>query len=135
MGKFSAFVKMAGSIVATTAALLTALRDNPAVKEGVDSAAGKLKAAAQSKNPKFKLDAKIEAIEAAAKAVDATYPGATEPEGWTRQAKALHMRADLAWNGHDGKARRKAMKALTAETLEVLDGVNTRLHELQSGRP
>lgn len=135
MSKFSIFVKAAGGVIATTVALLTALRENPQIGQGVDSAIEKLKAATNSENPKLHFDAKLSAIDAAADAVEETFPGATEPAGWRRQAKGLRMRGELAWNTNKGKARRKAMKALNTETAEVLAGVNNRLIALQSERP
>lgn len=135
VSKFSIIVKTAGGVIATTAALLTALRENPQIGQSVDSAIGKLKEATNSENPKLRFDAKLGAIDAAANAVEETFPHATEPDGWRRQAKALRMRGELAWTANSGKARRKAMKALNAETTEVLASVNTRLVELQAEGP
>lgn len=135
MSKLGIFVKTAGGVIATSVALLTALRENPQIGEGIDAAIDKLKSATNSENPKLRFDAKIGAIEAAATAVEETFPDATEPEGWRRQAKALRMRGELAWNANRGKTRRKAMKALNTETGEVLAGVNSRLIELQSELP
>lgn len=131
MSKFSIFIKTAGGVIATSLALLTALRENPQISEGVDSAIEKLKSATNSQNPKLRFDAKIAAIEAAADAVESTFHDAGEPEGWRRQAKGLRMRGELAWNASEGRARRRAMKALNRETAEVLSGVNTRLIALQ----
>ena len=42
------------------------------------------------------------------------------------------MRGELAWHSNNGGARRKAMKALDAETAEVLAQVNERLTQLQT---
>lgn len=132
MSKFTTIVKATGGVIATTAALLAALRENPQIGESIDSALGKLKEAANSENRKLRFDAKLTAIDAAAEAVEVTFAPGAEPEGWRRQAKALRMRGELAWNTNRGKARRKAMKALNAETSEVLASVNSRLIELQS---
>lgn len=132
MSKFGIFVKTTTGVIATTAALLTALRENPQIAQGVDEAIEKLKRALNSENPKLRFDAKIQAIITAADAVEATFPDATEPEGWRRQATALRVRGELAWSSTTGGARRKAMKALSAETAEVLAQVNERLLELQS---
>ena len=126
------FLKAAGPVIATSLALLTALRENPQISEGVDAAIEKLKAATDSQNPKLRFDAKISAIEAAADAVQDTFPDAEEPAGWRRQAQGLRMRGELAWNASGGRDRRRAMKALNKETAEVLSGVNTRLIELQT---
>jgi hypothetical protein len=41
------------------------------------------------------------------------------------------VRGELAWHSNTGGHRRKAMKALNAETAEVLSQVNTRLIDLQ----
>lgn len=135
MSKFTTIVKTAGGILATTAAILTAMRENPQIAQGIDSAVDKLKAATNSENPKLRFDAKLAAIDAAADAVSELFPHASEPEGWRRQAKALRMRGELAWNANRGKARRRAMKALNAETAEVLASVNTRLVALQTQGP
>lgn len=131
MAKFSVFVKTAGGIIATTVTLLTALRDNPQVAHGIDSGIAKLKEATNSENPKIRLDGKLRAIEVAADAVEANFPGAAEPQGWRRQATGLRMRAELAWTSTTGQARRKAIKAIALETTEVLSQVNARLIELQ----
>ena len=132
MSKFTVFVKAAGGIIATSITLLAALRENPQVAEGIDSAIAKLQSATNSENPKLRFDAKLSAIEAAATAVTQAFPEAKEPEGWLRQAQALRMRGELAWGANTGQPRRKAMKALNAETAEVLSQVNTRLAELQT---
>ena len=67
----------------------------------------------------------------AADAVEQTFPSAAEPAGWRRQAQALRVRGELAWHSNTGGHRRKAMKALNAETAEVLSQVNARLIDLQ----
>ncbi|WGT47532.1 hypothetical protein [Tessaracoccus lacteus] len=135
MSKLSVFVKTAGGIVATTTTLLALLRDNPQISQAIDGAVAKLKETANSENPRLRLDAKIKAIEVAADAVEASFPDAREPAGWRRQASALRLRLDLAWTANTGTARKKALKALTAETLEVLSEVNARLIELQGQHP
>ena len=131
MSKFSVIAKAAGTVIATAIPLLTALRENPQVAEGIDRAVSKLKQASDSNNPKLRFDAKIAAIEVAADAVEETFPHAREPEGWRRQAKALRTRGELAWNANTGRDRRRAMKSLNNETSGLLQGVNHRLAELQ----
>lgn len=131
MGKVGVFIKTASTILATSVALLTAMRENPQIAEGIDSAIDKLKKATNSQNPKLRFDAKLAAIVAAADAVEQTFPSASEPAGWRRQAQALRVRGELAWHSNTGGHRRKAMKALNAETAEVLSQVNARLIDLQ----
>ena len=131
MGKVGVFIKTASTILATSVALLTAMRENPQIAEGIDSAIDKLKKATNSQNPKLRFDAKLAAIVAAADAVEQTFPNAAEPAGWRRQAQALRVRGELAWHSNTGGHRRKAMKALNAETAEVLSQVNARLIDLQ----
>lgn len=135
MGKFGIFVKTATGVIATTAALLSALRDNPQVSRGIDEAVAKLKQAADSQNPKLRFDAKLQAIDTAADAVTASFPRADDAEGWHRQAQALRVRGELAWNSQSGGRRRKAMKALNSETAEILAQVNARLQQLQAEHP
>ena len=132
MSKLGIFVKAAGGVIATTITLLSALRENPQTADGIDRAVNKLKSATNSENPKLRFDAKISAIEVAADAVEETFPHAVEPEGWRRQAKALRTRGELAWNANTGKARRRAMKAVNAETAELLAVINGRLADLQA---
>lgn len=131
MSKFRVAVTAATGIIAATATLLSALRENPQIAEAVDGAAEKLRRSMDSENPKHRFDAKLHAIEVAADAVAHTFPFAVEPESWRRQAQGLRMRGELAWNANQGGARRKAMKALNAETAEVLSQVNERLAALQ----
>jgi len=131
MGKVGVFIKTASTILATSVALLTAMRENPQIAEGIDSAIDKLKKATNSQNPKLRFDAKLAAIVAAADAVEQKFPSAAEPAGWRRQAQALRVRGELAWHSNTGGHRRKAMKALNAETAEVLSQVNARLIDLQ----
>lgn len=133
MSNLRIIVTTATGVIAATATLLTALRENPHLAEGIDSAVDKLRKAMDSENPKLRFEAKLHAIEVAADAVAETFPQALEPNGWRRQAQALRMRGELAWNAQTGQARRKAMKALNAETAEVLTQVNQRLAELQGG--
>ena len=82
MGKVGVFIKTASTILATSVALLTAMRENPQIAEGIDSAIDKLKKATNSQNPKLRFDAKLAAIVAAADAVEQTFPSAAEPAGW-----------------------------------------------------
>lgn len=132
MSKIRLIVTTASGVIAATATLLSALRDNPQISESIDGAVAKLKEATNSENPKLRFEAKLNAIEVAADAVSETFPQAVEPTGWRRQAQALRMRGELAWHSNNGGARRKAMKALNAETAEVLAQVNERLTQLQT---
>ncbi|HJE50533.1 MAG TPA: hypothetical protein K8V15_00865 [Tessaracoccus flavescens] len=132
MSKWSIILKTAGGVIATTATLLTTLRENPQAAEGIDKALSKVKAATDSEKPKLRFDAKLRAIEVAADAVEETFPMAVEPEGWRRQSKALRTRGELAWNGNTGKARRRAIKAVDGEASELLEGINRRLAEMQA---
>ena len=132
MSKFGVFLKTAGGVVATTITLLTALRENPQIAKGLDDAVDKVKAATNSDNPKLRFDAKLSAINVAADAVDETFPGTAEADGWRRQAQALRVRGELAWGANTGKSRRKAMKALNVETAELLEQINLRLADMQA---
>lgn len=132
MSKIRLFVTTASGVIAATATLLGALRENPQLAESVDGAVDKLKKSMNTENPKLRFEAKLNAIDVAADAVEETFPQSLDPAGWRRQAQALRMRGELAWNANTGKARRKAMKALNRETAEVLAQVNERLASLQT---
>ncbi|MDO5678407.1 MAG: hypothetical protein Q4G35_12980 [Propionibacteriaceae bacterium] len=132
MSKIRLIVTTASGVIAATATLLGALRENPQLAEAVDGAVDKLKKSMNSENPKLRFEAKLHAIEVAADAVAETFPQSQDPSAWRRQAQALRMRGELAWNANTGKARRKAMKALNRETAEVLAQVNERLALLQT---
>ena len=132
MSKIRVLVTTASGVIAATATLLGALRENPQIAEAVDGAVDRIKKSMNSENPKLRFEAKLHAIDVAADAVEETFPQAVEPNGWRRQAQALRMRGELAWNANIGKARRKAMKALNTETAEVLAQVNERLAALQT---
>ncbi|MEO7586953.1 MAG: hypothetical protein ABIS84_02890 [Arachnia sp.] len=130
MGKAGVIIKAAGGIVAGTATLLALLKDNPQLSEGLNSTIDKIKSATNSDNPKLRFDGRIKAIETCADAVAENFPELTEPEEWRRKATALRVRGELAWNANDGRARKKAMIALNAETATILEDVNRRLTEL-----
>lgn len=130
MGKTGTIVKAAGGIIAATATLLSVLKENPQLSEGLNSTIDKIKSATNSDNPKLRFDGRIAAIETCADAVADNFPELTEPAEWRRKASALRMRGELAWNTNRGKARKKAMSALNAETAEVLETVNARLLDL-----
>lgn len=135
MSKLGLILKTAGGAVATTVALVTALRENPEIARGLDSLLAKVKAAADGDNPKRRFDAKMAAIDTAADAVAHAFPEATEPAGWRRQAQALRVRGELAWNANGAVSRRRAMKSLNAETGELLRQINERLAALQNTLP
>lgn len=127
MANAGTILKAAGGVVATTLTILSALKENPQLADGVNKTFDKIKSATNSQNPKLRFDGKIKAIEACADAVDEAFPGSPEPENWRRKAKALQMRGELAWTANHGKAKKKAMQALNAETADLLESVNQRL--------
>lgn len=141
MANASTIIKAAGAVVATTVTILGALRDNPQLSEGFNATLNKIKSATNSENPKIRFDGKLTAIEACADAVEENFPDAVEPELWRALTKTLRMRGELAWSANEGGARKKAMKALTAEATEVLQQVNdhlvtlTKPATLTDGRP
>lgn len=130
MANVGMIIKAAGGVVAVTATLVSLLKDNPQLSDGLNSTIDKIKTATNSENPKLRFDGRIRAIEACADAVAESFPGLTEPEEWRRKASTLRMRGELAWNANEGKPRKKAMLALNAETATVLEAVNARLMEL-----
>lgn len=130
MANVGMIIKAAGGIVAATATLVSLLKDNPQLSDGLNSTIDKIKTATNSENPKLRFDGRIRAIEACADAVAESFPALTAPEEWRRKAATLRMRGELAWNANEGKARKKAMRALNAETATVLEAVNARLAEL-----
>lgn len=130
MGKVGVIIKAATGVVAATATLVTLLKDNPQLTEGVSSTVDKLKSATNSKNPKLRFDGRIKAIETCAEAVEENFPDLTEPEQWRRKAAALRMRGELAWSANSGKDRKKAMLSINEEVAVVLHEVNARLAEL-----
>lgn len=132
MSKISAALKLASTAVATTAALLTVVRENPQLAAGVQAALDKVRNATARDKPKLRLDAKLEAIVAAADAVEHLDPASPDPKQWRHRAGALRVRADLTWHASSGRTRSRAMKLLTAETAELLDQVNTALAQLQA---
>lgn len=132
MGKVGVIIKAATGVVAATATLVTLLKDNPQLTDGFGATVEKVKTATNSDNPKLRFDGRIKAIETCADAVNENFPDLTEPTEWRRQAATLRVRGELAWNSNQGKARKKAMTALNAETAAVLEQVNERLAKLTS---
>lgn len=132
MSKITAAFKLASTAVATTAALLTVVRENPQLAAGVQAAIDKVKNATARDKPKLRLEAKLKAIVAAADAVEHLDPASPDPKQWRHQVGALRVRADLAWHASSGRARGRAMKLLTAETTDLLDQVNATLAQLQA---
>ena len=123
-------MKAAGGIVAATATLISVMKENPQLSEGLNSTIDKIKSATNSENPKIRFDGRIKAIETCADAVAENFPDLAEPSDWRRKAAALRMRGELAWNANEGKRRKKAMLSLNAETASVLEEVNARLTAL-----
>lgn len=130
MPNLGLIIKTAGSVLAASAAVLGALKENPQLADGATRALDKVRSAMDSQNPKLRLDAKLSAIEACASAVEVQFGKSEEAERWRAEAAALRVRGELAWAAHTGKQRRRRMKTLSAETAEVLDHINTRLTEL-----
>lgn len=130
MGKAGAIIKTTGAVIATTMTILTALRENPQLSDGVNTALDKLKAVTRTDNPKLRFDGKLAAIDACADAVEENFPEAPEPPVWRVRTKTLRMRGELAWNANEGKRRRQALKGLVSEATELLELVNARLTEL-----
>lgn len=130
MSKVGTIVKAAGGVVAVTATVLSVLKENPQLSQGLNSTIDKIKSATNSDNPKLRFDGRIAAIETCADAVAENFPELPEPEQWRRKASALRMRGELAWNANQGKTRKKAMSALNEETAGVLEAVNARLIDL-----
>ena len=130
MGKVGVIIKAAGGIVAATATLISVMKENPQLSEGLNSTIDKIKSATNSENPKIRFDGRIKAIETCADAVAENFPDLAEPSDWRRKAAALRMRGELAWNANEGKRRKKAMLSLNAETASVLEEVNARLTAL-----
>lgn len=130
MANLGLILKTAGSVLAATAAVLTALKENPQLSKTATNALGKVRDAARSRNPKERFEAKLTAIDACATAVDTEFGRDAEAQTWRRQAAALRLRADLAWSTHRGKQRRTAMRTLNEETSTLLDQINHRLASL-----
>lgn len=122
-----AVIKTATSVLAASAALLAALKENPQIGESVKGALDKVKGAASSKNPKVRFDGKLAAIEACADAVEAEFPGSAEVTSWRQAAASLRMRGALIWSSEHGRKRKKSMAALNEETSRLLASINERL--------
>lgn len=123
-------LRTATTVLGASAALLTALKDNPELKDGLEQAITKIKGATNSQNPKIRFDAKLTAIEAAADAVEQEFGRADMASEWRQGAAALRMRGELVWHASKGRDRRKAMKALNGETSELLSRINGHLASL-----
>ncbi len=131
MSKVANVIKLASTAVATTATLLAVIRDNPQLQAGVEAALKRVKEATDQERPRLRLAAKLEAINAAAQAVEELDPGSPAPATWRHQAGALRVRGDLAWHATSGRARRRTMKQLSEETGDLLAQVNQHLAALQ----
>ncbi len=132
MGKVGVVIKAATGVVAATTTLVTLLKDNPQLTEGVSATVDKLKAATSSNNPKVRFDGRIQAIETCADAVSENFPELSEPAEWRRKASALRVRGELVWNSQQGRERKKAMAELNEETASLLHNVNARLSQLST---
>lgn len=130
MANLGVIIKTATSVLAASAAVLTLLKDNPELTESASKTLEKVKNATRSRNPKQRLEAKLEAVNTCATAVSTEFGREEEAGRWRREAAALRVRADLTWTAHSGKYRRQAMRELTEETATLLDHVNQRLATL-----
>ncbi len=130
MGKTSKVIKTATDVIATTAAVAGTIKENPTLLESLSQAYGRAVSAARSKSPKRRLDAKINAIETCARAVENSFPGTTEPADWRQRAQGLRLRTDLAWDGRRGRDRKRAIKELDEAATGLLEQINERLNEL-----
>lgn len=129
MPSASTIIKAATSVLAASAALIGAFKDNPQLAGGAKTALDAIRRARDSNNPKLRFEAKLAAIEACADAVELQFPGAAEVASWRQTAAALRMRGELAWETQ-GRRRRATMKALNRETADLLARINERLAQL-----
>ncbi|WP_296139662.1 hypothetical protein [uncultured Tessaracoccus sp.] len=127
------FLKAATGVLAATATLLAALKDTPQIADGVGATVERIRKALRTKNPKQRMDAKIEAIEAAADTVESLFGRESEAETWRTNAATLRTRTELAWTAQEGRRRRHAMRVLSDEASELLARINTRLAQLAPG--
>ncbi|WP_297749834.1 hypothetical protein [uncultured Tessaracoccus sp.] len=120
-------IKAATSALAASAALLAALKDAPKITEAAKATVDNIKSALRNKSAKVRFDAKIDAIEACADAVDEVFPGTEDARVWRQKAASLRMRGQLAWASRRGSQRRAAMRQLDEETADLLATINERL--------
>lgn len=128
-------IKAATSALAASAALLAALKDAPKVTEAAKATVDNIKSALRNKSAKVRFDAKIDAIEACADAVDEAFPGTEDAKVWRQKAASLRMRGQLAWASRRGSQRRAAMRQLDDETATLLTTINERLAMLSPDLP
>lgn len=128
-------IKAATSALAASAALLAALKDAPKVTEAAKATLDNIKSALRNKSAKVRFDAKIDAIEACADAVDEAFPGTEDAKVWRQKAASLRMRGQLAWASRRGSQRRAAMRQLDNETAALLATINERLAMLSPDLP
>lgn len=128
-------IKAATSALAASAALLAALKDAPKITEAAKATVDNIKSALRNKSAKVRFDAKIDAIEACADAVDEAFPGTEDAKVWRQKAASLRMRGQLAWASRRGSQRRVAMRQLDEETAALLATINERLAMLSPDLP
>lgn len=133
MASASTIIKAATSALAASAALLTALKENPQLADGAKTALEKIRSATDSQNPRLRFEAKIAAIEACADAVEVQFPGAAEVTEWREAAAALKLRGNLTWDANHGRRRKLEMRKLNDATTKLLERINARLAELTPG--
>lgn len=128
-------IKAATSALAASAALLAALKDAPKVTDAAKTTVDNIKSALRNRSAKVRFDAKIDAIEACADAVDEAFPGTEDAKVWRQKAASLRMRGELAWASRRGSQRRAAMRQLDDETAALLTTINERLTMLSPDLP
>ena len=128
-------IKAATSALAASAALLAALKDAPNVTDTAKSTIDKIKSALRNRSAKVRFEAKIDAIETCAVAVEKVFPGTEEATVWRQKVASLRMRGELAWTSRRGSQRRAAMRQLDEETGALLTTINERLATLSPELP
>lgn len=128
-------IKAATSALAASAALLAALKDAPNVTDTAKSTIDKIKSALRNRSAKVRFEAKIDAIETCAVAVEEVFPGTEEATVWRQKVASLRMRGELAWTSRRGSQRRAAMRQLDEETGALLTTINERLATLSPELP
>lgn len=118
-----------GTVLTAAQAIINAAQENPAIRDGVTSAATKAKDSIAARNPYNRFGQKLEAIERCADLVADNFPD-IDVASWRSAASALRTRGELVWHGRSGVSRKKAMKILLAEAETLLERVNATLSDL-----
>lgn len=133
MGRTTNMIKAAGAAVATIATISATLRDNPQIGSQVSKAFDRVRQTTTSRSPKQRFDARLDAVEACADAVDEAFPDNQETREWRRRVKGLRVRGELLWSSIKGRERRTKLKELDAEAVELLSRVQERLVSMSNG--